>query len=235
MKQLVRLAVAAALAVTGLTAGMPASQAGTNLAPNPSFEDAAVAPADPLFVATAQPWVPAGWVFEGAAGLFDYGDSRCLTASLGLPCRPANSGFRFVAISDPLSGPECKVNGQCYGSDLRQLGALAYSVTPVWRTAAAVPVSGGTDYTFSSAVRWDLATEGAGPFLQVRWVDGNGVPVSVDRVAFEPATAQTTSTGWHLIGGIAHAPANAAGAILMLGHSDDAWISSIRFDDVFFG
>jgi hypothetical protein len=241
MKKLARLVAATAAAAFALTAGAPGAHAGPNLAPNPSFEVSVLEPASPAIVAAGQPVLPDGWAFEGVAGLFDYPDQRCIDASGSFPCRRANSGNRFIAVSDPLSGPvrQCVGQiGQCVDNPAyaaMDVAAFVYSGRPVWRNVTAIPVNGGQGYVLSAAVSWELMTEGTGAYMAVRWVDATGVPIQVDRIPTPAATPTTQHLDWTGMGGGVTAPPNAAGAILLLGHTGDAWISQVRFDDVFFG
>lgn len=202
-----------------------AHAAGPQLAPNPGFENS---PTDPSGSTTHQPLLPTGWTFEGAAGLFDHSENG------------KHSGKRMAAISIPASTPRYLCPAGCVENiplnTVKDASAKYYSVTPYWRTQAAVPVTSGTTYTFSVWTAQDLATASVGGAVtKVRWVDVNGIPLSETA---GPKNIQTPSdppqTLWEQITKNVSAPSGAKGAILMLGAADDLFITQVKFDDVSF-
>jgi hypothetical protein len=201
---------------------------GRNLLPNASFEQSQFEPAPVPAYATSQPLLPTGWAFEGAAGLFDHGQHG------------AHSGKRAITISDPASGPRgvCQ-NGYCVdnpANSARDGAREYYSESPMWRTLNSVPVTAGKTYQVSAWVSWTLVTIGVGATTEVRWVDASGVPVGISAGPSLLANARNSpALAWTNIAGTVKAPAGAAGAIVLLGESDDAWISGLTYDDAYFG
>ena len=222
------LAASSALPTYAATKHTPKVVLGPNLLPNPGFEQSAIEPAPVPAYTSSQPLLPTGWAFEGSAGLFDHGQHT------------SHTGKRAVTISDPASGPAQFCQQKTCAPDPidgpRQSAMQYYSETPFWRTLQSIPVSPGKTYQLSAWVTWTLMTIGIGAITEVRWVDANGVPVAITpgpsliaNARNSPALAYTQLTGQ------LKAPAGAAGAIIMLGCGDDAWISSITFDDAYFG
>lgn len=240
-----RLITLVAVAAATLTVAPGARAAGQNLAPNSSFEQSVFRPVvdheqfpEPQLPdgsrVRRQPILPEGWIFEGAAGLFDHAP------------RNAVSGDRIAAISDPLStnARYCAAEGACQDNPLRAAKAAAdpvYSVDPHWRTAEPISVQAGACYVFGSWMSGELLTVGEGPAAKIRFVDAAGLPVAVVPGPFRTQQGSETQQppdvllDWAYAQTEVHAPEGAAGAILMLGHSDDLWISQVRFDDVYFG
>jgi hypothetical protein len=215
-------------AASGATAKAAKVTLGPNLLPNPSFEASQAEPAPVPAYTTSQPLLPVGWAFEGVAGLFDHGQHG------------AHTGKRAVTISDPLSGPTsvCQQK-QCVANPAdgpRDSARTYYSETPMWRTLQAVPVAAGKTYQVSTWVSWALVTIGVGAVTEVRWVDANGLPVGMSAGPTLVANARTSpALAWTKIAATVKAPAGARGAIVLLGHGDDTWISSITYDDAYFG
>ena len=214
----------AALTVLPLAASQTSHALGPELAPNTSFEDS---PTDPTGDASRQPLLPTGWIFEGAAGLFDHSENGFHT------------GKRMAGISVPASTPRQLCPQTCVPNptnEVKDVTAKYYSVTPYWRTQNAVPVTAGTTYRFQVWTAMDLATiDVGGAVTKVRWLDSSGLPLSETG---GPKNIQTPSdppqTVWELITKNVTAPADATGAIIMLGSADDAFISQIKYDDVSF-
>lgn len=213
------LGVAVSMSVT------TSASANVNLLPNPSFEyGVADVTAQPQYT-NSQPMLPAGWAFEGSAGLFDHSQNV------------RHTGRRSAAISIPASGKRrmCDLQGAggpCVDNPAQGAkdGARQYfSVNPAWRTLLPVNVSQGQTYTLKSYVAGELVTAGEGAFLGVRWYTGD-VPIGYSQ--YGPVGVTTV---WAQIGSTFTAPAGANKAHILLGHSDDTWIGQVRFDDVCFG
>jgi len=201
---------------------------GPNLLPNPSFESSVIEPSPVPQYATSQPLLPVGWAVEGATGLFDHGQHG------------AHSGKRAVTISDPASTPRdfCQQK-TCVNDPADAPRASAqeyYSETPMWRTQSAIPVTAGKTYELSAWVSWSLETIDYGAVTDVRWVDGNGVPVGISAGPKLIADARNSpALAWKQISGTVKAPAGAKGAIVLLGDNDGPWNSSLTYDDAYFG
>lgn len=222
-----RLFIAASLALP-FAVTSSGHAVGSNLAPNPGFE---LSPTDPSGATTRQPLLPTGWIFEGAAGLFDHSENG------------KHTGKRMIAISVPASTVrEVCQQSTCVDSPAntaKDATAKYYSVTPFWRTASAITVTAGTTYKFSVFESRSLATVGIGGAIsKVRWVDATGLPIleTVGPKRIQTAgDAAETQWGDDPMSKNVTAPAGATGAILFLGAADDLFISQIKFDDVFFG
>lgn len=229
------LALAACLAVAAVVPSYAATAKkapkvvlGPNLLPNPGFEQSAIEPAPVPAYTSSQPMLPTGWAFEGSAGLFDHGQHT------------AHAGKRAVTISDPASGPAQFCQQKTCAPDPidgpRAQAMQYYSETPFWRTLQSVPVTPGKTYQLSAWVTWTLMTIGIGAITEVRWVDSNGVPIAITPGPSLIANARNSpALAYTAMAGRVKAPAGAAGAIIMLGCGDDAWISSITYDDAYFG
>lgn len=242
--RLLRPLVAAALCASVIGAGgalaapksAKAPKLGPNLAPNASFEEA--------FEATTvdgnyNPVPPTGWAHEGATVLFDY------KTSVG------RTGKRMVAISGALGGGKQVCDGSSGTDTCNANPAYAatsqvdngtrntYSMRPFWTTADPVPVVAGKTYRFSAwaampSLNPNAGVPGEGAATQVRWVDasGNGIAIAEGGklvkgpkriLGFKQVTADLV------------APAGAAGAVLMLGHTEYTHTGSqVAFDDVAF-
>jgi hypothetical protein len=239
------------------------AHAGPQLMPNPGFElsqaEGSVAvgggviadqpsPANGVLI---QPLLPSGWAFEGSAGLFDHTDNG--SDVLGAR-RNARSGKRYAAISLPASGKkeQCVdqvsrcVENPATGPKENTVAAV-YSVNPVWRNAVPVRVNPGQAYVLSVWTSGELMTAGTRAFARVRWLSAGGTVLSLSPEAsytvrdtdFCNAENQpgggTPGYCWRQISVTATAPAGAATAVVLLGHSEDTWIGQVMFDDVFFG
>jgi hypothetical protein len=220
--------MAGALLAPAEAARAPKVVLGPNLLPNASFESSVFEPAPVPQYATSQPLLPVGWTFEGATGLFDHGQHG------------ARSGKRAVTISTPAATPRtvCQ-KGHCVTNPVdgpRGSAQQYYSEIPVWRTQSAVPVTAGKTYQLSAWVSWALETVGYGAVTSVRWVDGNGVPIGITAGPKLIADARNSpALTWKQISATVKAPAGAKGAIVLLGDNDGPWISSLTYDDAYFG
>jgi hypothetical protein len=220
--------VAAAVVAPSYAAKAPKVVLGPNLLPNPGFEQSAIEPSPVPAYATSQPLLPTGWAFEGMTGLFDHGQHT------------AHSGKRAITISAPASGPDqfCQQK-TCVQNPVdgpRNSAMEYYSETPFWRTLQAVPVTPGKTYQLSAWMTWTLETIGVGAITEVRWVDGNGVPVAITAGPSLIANARNSpALAYTKFSGLVKAPAGAVGAIVMLGSGNDAFISSMTYDDAYFG
>jgi hypothetical protein len=234
-----RALVAVPLALSVATAGAAAAGApklGPNLAPNPSFEQSSQDQATQNGV----PVTPVGWSFEGVTPLFDYNQ------------RGGHSGARNVQISGALGGGRQVCDHSVDGSErcapnpayaqthqLDEQLAPTYSVRPFWVTASPLPVQAGKRYRFSVwAIRPSLAADagvvGEGAQTRVRWVDASGKALSVVDGA-SLVKGPKRQLGFKLISADLTAPAGAAGAVLMLGHTDYSHTgAAVAFDDVSF-
>ena len=220
--------MAGAVLAPAQAAKAPKVVLGPNLLPNASFESSAFEPAPVPQYATSQPLLPTGWIFEGATGLFDHGQHG------------AHSGKRAITISTPAATPKafCQQK-QCVPNPIdgpRGSGQEYYSEIPVWRTQSAIPVTGGKTYQLSAWVTWTLETIDFGAVTAVRWVDANGAPVGLMPGPKLIADARNSpSLSWKQISATVTAPAGAKGAIVLLGDNDGPWISSLTYDDAYFG
>lgn len=211
---------------------LPAHADGANLLPNAGFEQSVLEP-DPVPQYTQpQPILPNGWIFEGAAGLFDHSPNF------------SHSGRRGIAISIPAGGKRrvcAAAEIPCVDNPVtpqRPQFEWIASLNPYWRTARPVPVSPGTTYRLSVWTSGQIITAGEGMITKVRWVDANGLPIPFAETPGPSRIAganEPDTLDWVQVSGTMVAPAGAAGAIVMLGHSDDVWIGQARYDDVYFG
>jgi hypothetical protein len=201
---------------------------GPNLLPNTSFEASAFEPAPVPQYATSQPLLPTGWSFEGATGLFDHGQHGAHTGKRAITISaPQSPPHKFCqqkqCVDDPAEGP--RISAQEY-----------YSETPAWRTQSAIPVTAGKTYQLSAWVSWSLETIGYGAVTAVRWVDANGAPVGISAGPKLIADARNSpALAWTQLAGTVKAPAAAKGAIVLLADDDGLWISSLTYDDAYFG
>lgn len=217
------------LAAAALFVTAAPSHAGPNLLPNPDFEQSAIEPG-PTAGQMPQPLLPTGWAFEGLAGLFDHsphggsgGSARSAAISIPAGGKSSVCGPEVGCTTNPATGP-------------KNNASLAYSVNPAWRNALPVSVNAGQIYTLRADLSWNLVTEGEGAFGQVRWLDANGAPMSVSTAFTVRATAATSVFRyWAPVSGTAKAPTGAKSAVVLLGATDDVFISQILFDKAFFG
>jgi hypothetical protein len=222
------LGLAGAVLTPAHAAKAPAVVLGPNLLPNPSFEASVFEPSPVPAYATSQPLLPVGWTAEGATGLFDHGQHG------------AHTGKRAISISDPASTPASFCQQKTCVDDPaegpRTTLAPYYSETPSWRTQNAVPVTPGKTYQLSAWVSWSLETINYGAVTAVRWVDGNGLTVGFTAGPKLLADARNSpALSWTQITGTVTAPAGTSGAVILLGDNDGPWISSLTYDDAYFG
>ena len=231
---LAALPVLLSVAVAG-SAQARAPKVGPNLAPNPSFEQSSLDQATQNGV----PVTPVGWSFEGATIVFDYNQ------------RGGHTGARQVAVSGSLAPGKqiCDASSGAYvcapNPAAAATGAIndgtqnTYSLRPYWTTAAPIPVKAGGRYRFSVwAIRPSLDPNagvlGEGALTRVRWVDASGKALSVVDGA-SLVKGPKRQLGFKLISADLTAPSGAAGAVLMLGHTDYTVTSAqVAFDDVVF-
>jgi hypothetical protein len=242
----------------GLAAPSQAAITNTNLLKNPDFEtsylpEAVTHPTPEV----NQPVWPVEWLAEGAAELFDHAASHDPFAHHG-------KYFAQVSGSWSGPRKDCSAVsagvGSCTdipgGAQKDQL-AQYYSVAPAWRNQTAIGVTPGTKYTFSAWISTALLLDGTGAVTKVRWLDATGVPIGISNgptlLAPNPTSgpranyytfAQQSLNGpgpfpnhgvsWTRRQTVLTAPANARGAILLLGAADSAWIGSVSYDYVCF-
>lgn len=208
---------------------------GPNLAPNASFETSDLDPATQNGV----PVTPTGWTFEGATVLFDYNQ------------RGGHTGARNIAISGALgggtqacdhsSGAEVCAANPAYGvtNQVDQATVPTYSVRPFWVTKAPIKVRAKNTYRFSvwaimPSLDPNAGVVGEGAATRIRWVDASGGTLSVVDGA-SLVKGKKRLLGFTLISADRTAPAGAAGAVLMLGHTDYSHTGAqVAFDDVTF-
>jgi hypothetical protein len=231
---LLALPMALLVALAG-AAQAKAPKVGPNLVPNASFEESSVDAATQQGI----PVTPVGWSFEGATLLFDYNQ------------RSGHTGARNIAVSGSLAPGkqvcdastgvyQCAPNPAASATGAVNDGAQnTYSVRPFWTSAAPIPVVAGKRYRFSVyAIRPSLdpnaGVVGEGALTRVRWVDAAGKALSVVDGA-SLVKGPKRQLGFKLISADLAAPAGAAGAVLMLGHTDYTVTSAqVAFDDVSF-
>jgi hypothetical protein len=227
---------ASALGAGSAVAGPKAPKLGPNLAPNPSFEQATEAT---TVDGNYNPVPPTGWATEGATVLFDY------KTSVG------RTGKRMVAISGALGGGKqvcdgssgvdtCTANPAYPATSQVDNGTHnTYSIRPFWTTADPLPVAAGKTYRFSAyaampSLNPNAGVAGEGAATQVRWVDASGTGIAIS----EGGTLVKSSKrvlGFKLVTADLKAPAGAAGAVLMLGHTEYTHTGAqVAFDDVAF-
>jgi len=203
---------------------------GDELLPNTGFEQSVIEPSPVPPGTQPQPLLPTGWVFEGAAGLFDHSPHQNHT----------QGGSRSAAISDPASGkrdvcgPEVGCNANP-ANIVKDATKHIYSVTPHWRTALPVEVDAGASYRFTGWTAYELASLGTGSTASVRWLDTNGLPIGQSVLVQKINTADVDTIGWtEVTRASITAPPTATHAHILLGAIDDTFISQIRWDDVSF-
>lgn len=235
------VAASAALAVAG---GGPALAAvkkkptllGPNLVVNPSFEESTLDPA----TANGIPVLPVGWTFEGATILFDYNQrggrtgarSAAISGSLapGAQVCDASVDPAYICVPNPAAAATGQVNEQA---------APQYSIRPVWLNQAPIAVKPGKAYRFGMwSIRPSLAPDagavGEGAASFVRWLDAAGKPISVVP-ASTSVKGPKRQLGFRQSSADVVAPAGAAGAQLLLGHTDYTVTSAqVAFDDITF-
>lgn len=233
-RALLALPLALSLALAG-AAQARAPKVGPNLAANPSFETSSSDSATQNGI----PVTPVGWSFEGATIVFDYNQ------------RGGHTGARNVAVSGSLAPGKqvCDASTGTYKCAPNPATAVTgpvndgtqntYSIRPYWITASPIPVVAGKRYRFSVfAIRPSLdpsaGVDGEGALTRIRWVDASGKALSITDAA-SLVKGPKRQLGFKLISADLTAPAGAAGATLMLGHTDYTVTSAqVAFDDVSF-
>jgi hypothetical protein len=238
--RLVRPLVALALTASvvgagGALAGSKAPKLGPNLVVNGGFEQSTAQ----VVTDADLPVTPVAWTFEGAAVLFDYnndgGHSGHYNARISGSLAP---GAQFC---DGSSGTDtCAPNPAAAGTKGVAEGTRGtYSVRPVWASETPISVTAGKTYRFSTwAIRpsfgVDSGVPGEGAATAVRWVDAAGNGIAVTEGA-KLVKGPKRALGFKLITADLKAPAGAAGAVLMLGHTDYLHTGAqVAFDDVSF-
>jgi hypothetical protein len=233
--RLLAMPLLASLAFAG-AANAGAPKVGPNLAPNPSFEQSS----NDAATQNGIPVVPVGWSFEGVTPLFDYNQRGGHTGARNVQISGAAALGRQLC-DHSIDGSERCAPNPAYAQTHQVDESLAprYSVRPFWVTAAALPVKAGKRYRFSVwAIRPSLAPDagviGEGAETRVRWVDAAGNGISVVNGA-SLVKGPKRQLGFKLISADLAAPAGAAGAVLMLGHTDYSHSgAAVAFDDVSF-
>lgn len=246
-KKLLRCGTLVLALTTAATIFAASPAAAKNLVVNPGFEETRV-PA-PVMDAQKdldinQPVLPVGWIFEGAAELFDHTHGAF------------HSGEYSAGISGSWSGPRSECSVQCVevpgGQQKDTVYGSAYSLAPAWRTDAPIAVTGGKKYKLSFWVKMSILTDGSGAVSWVRWFDANNLPIGysagptkiadcggANYLTFANGTGTfgdgCHSPDWQQLKGSMKAPAGAKYATVVLSYSDAAWIGQVIFDDVSFG
>ena len=233
--RLLALPLLASLAFAGAaSAGAP--KVGPNLAPNPSFEQSS----NDAATQNGVPVTPIGWTFEGATPLYDYNQRGGHTGARNVQISGA-AGLGRQLCDHSVDGSERCAPNPAYAQthQLDEQLAPTYSVRPFWITDKALPVTAGKRYRFSVwAIRPSLAPDagvvGEGAETRVRWVDAAGKGISVVSGA-TLVKGPKRQLGFKLSSADLTAPAGAAGAVLMLGHTDYSHSgAAVAFDDVTF-
>jgi hypothetical protein len=233
------LVLALALTVSaGGAAQARAPKLGPNLVANPSFEQSSIDAATQNGV----PVTPVGWSFEGA-GYPDYNSRAGHTGTHNVQVSSSGAGSREIcdaSAAAQTNGSTCVANPAA--SQVRAVDggtAPTYAVRPSWVNAKAIPVTAGKHYRFSVwAIRPTLGTDvgamGEGAQTRVRWVDAAGKGITVSDGA-SLVRGPKRALGFKLISADMTAPAGAAGAFLLLGHTDYIHTgANVAFDDVSF-
>lgn len=222
------IAVVFVAAVTASSVAAAPANLGPNLVANPSFEDSQFEPVS----ATGQPILPTDWTVEGATILFDHSQNVY------------KDGRRGAAISGALGGGKQICDGssgsQMCNPNPAQPATQELPLRPWWVTDAPIEVQAGKTYHFSTFVIMpslnpDAGVPGEGAATQVRWLDADGgvlETVEGPSLINEPGKR---IIGWKQISADLKAPADAAGAQLLLGHSDYTTTSTqVAYDSVVF-
>ena len=226
IRSLLVLAVAGAVAAAGSAAAAPV-KLGPNLVSNPGFEQSQVEPAG----AAGQPLLPTDWTVEGASILFDHSQNVF------------KDGKRGAAISGALGGGRQLCDGSSGSFVCAPNPAAAATASlplrPAWATDAPIAVVGGKKYRFSTwiimpSLNPDAGVMGEGAETRVRWLDASGGVIST---ATGPSLVKSAKRliGWKNIAVDLVAPKGAAGAQLLLGHTDYTTTSTqVAYDGVVF-
>lgn len=233
-RALLVLPVALSLALAG-AAQARAPKIGPNLAQNPSFETSSFDPA----TQNQLPVTPVGWTFEGG-GYPDYNQRSGHTGSRNVQISSSFAGSKQVCDHSVDGSERCVANPAAGPLQSIDSGTVPrYSVRPAWVNSAAIAVAAGKRYRFSVwAIRPSLAADsgpmGEGAATRVRWVDAAGKGIAVSDAA-SLVRGPKRALGFKLISADLTAPAGAAGAYLLLGHTDYIHTgANVAFDDVSF-
>ena len=221
-----------ALAVAGLvtaagSAVAAAPKLGPNLVSNPGFEESQFEPVS----ATGQPVLPTDWTVEGATILFDHSQNVWKEGRRGAAISGALGGGRQVC--DGSSGSQvCTPNPA-------SAATAGLPLRPAWVTDAPIPVVAGKKYRFSTwiimpSLNPDAGVPGEGAETRVRWLDSSGAVLST---VVGPTLVKTDKRllGWKNVAVDLVAPKGAAGAQLLLGHTDYTTTSTqVAYDGVVF-
>ena len=216
-------------AVTAGSAVAAPANLGPNLVSNPSFEESQFEPV----AVTGQPVLPTDWTVEGATVLFDHSQNVYKDGKRGAAISGALGGGR--QICDGSSGAQmCNPNPA-------QPATQELPLRPWWVTDAPIEVTAGETYHFSvfaimPSLNPDAGVPGEGVATKVRWLAADELElVTVDGPSLinEPGKRLI---GWKEISADLVAPPGAAGAQLLLGHTDYTTTGiQVAFDSVFFG
>jgi hypothetical protein len=235
LRAMLAVPLLASMALAGAAhAGAP--KVGPNLAPNPSFEESTQDAATQNGI----PVTPVGWSFEGAGPVFDYNQRGGHTGARNVQIS-GSAGLGRQLCDHSVDGSERCAPNPAYAQthQVDEQLAPSYSIRPFWVTESALPVTAGKTYRFSVyAIRPSLAPDagvvGEGAETRVRWVDAAGNGISVVNGA-SLVKGPKRQLGFKLISADLKAPAGAAGAVLMLGHTDYSHSgAAVAFDDVSF-
>ena len=225
-RSLVALALAGVVAAAGSAAAAPA-KLGPNLVSNPGFEESQFEPVS----ASGQPVLPTDWTVEGATILFDHSQNVW------------KDGKRGAAISGALGGGKQLCDGssgtQTCTPNPAASATASLPLRPAWVTDAPIAVTAGKKYRFSTwiimpSINPDAGVPGEGAETRVRWLDKSG---NVLATAVGPKLVKTEKRviGWKNIAVDLVAPKGAAGAQLLLGHTDYTTTSTqVAYDGVVF-
>lgn len=206
----------------------PAAGTGPNLVANPGFEESQFEPVS----VTGQPVLPTSWTVEGATLLFDHSQNVYKDGKRGAAISGALGGGR--QICDGSSGSQV-----CNPNPAQAITAEA-ELRPAWATDAEIPVQAGKTYRFSTFVIMpslnpDAGVPGEGAETRVRWLaEGGEELVTVDGPQLINVPGKRV-LGWKQITADLVAPPGAAGAQLLLGHTDYTTTSTqVAYDSVEF-
>ncbi len=215
-------------AVTASSVAAAPASLGPNLVANPSFEQSQFEPVS----VTGQPVLPTDWTVEGATILFDHSQNVYKDGRRGAAISGALGGGR--QICDGSSG------GQVCNPNPAQSVTAPLALRPWWVTDAPIKVQPGKPYQFSTFVIMpslnpDAGVPGEGAATQVRWLDAGGkVLATVEGPSLINEKGKRL-IGWKQISADLKAPPGAAGAQLLLGHTNYTTTSTqVAYDVVVF-
>ena len=233
-RSLTALALASLVVGAGSAVAAP-PKLGPNLVANPGFEKTSFEAASGAVAAAnngkGQPILPTDWTVEGATILFDHSENVWKEGKRGAALSGSLGGGR--QLCDGSSGSQ-----QCTPNPA-QAATGSLPLRPFWVTDAPIAVEAGKKYRFSTFVilpslNPDAGVPGEGAEGRVRWMDASGKVLST---VTGPQLVKTAKRiiGWKLISADLVAPKGAAGAQLLLGHTDYTTTSTqVAFDVVSF-